>query len=56
MMACSLMSLFRQAVLDTTIQHQLKTFRYAVFAIGEYMVKRGNSGILKLSLDMKRRK
>ncbi|MDR2533767.1 MAG: transposase [Tannerellaceae bacterium] len=55
MMACNLMSLFRQAVLGATIQHQLKTLRYEVFAIGGYMIKRGNSRIIKLSLDMKRR-
>jgi hypothetical protein len=55
MIAYNLMSLFREAVLGRTIQHQLKMLRYEVFAIGGYMIKRGNSRILKLSLDMKRR-
>lgn len=55
MMAYNLMSLFRQAVLGTKVQHFMKTLRYKVFAIGAYMVKDGNSRILKLSLAMKRR-
>jgi len=55
MMAYNLMSLFRQGVLGSTIQEQLKTLRYKVFAIGGYMIKRGNVRILKLSLAMKRR-
>jgi hypothetical protein len=49
------MSLFRLAVLGTKVQHFMKTLRYKVFAIGGYMVKNGNSRILKLSLQMKRR-
>lgn len=53
--AYNIMSLFRQAVLGTKVQHFMKTLRYKVFAIGGYMVKNGNSRILKLSLQMKRR-
>jgi len=55
MLAYNLMSLFRQAVLGTKIQHFMKTLRYKVFAIGSYMIKDGNTRILKLSLSMKRR-
>lgn len=55
MMAYNLMSLFRQVILQNKIQHQLKTLRYKVFAIGSYITKTGNSKILKLSLSMKRR-
>jgi hypothetical protein len=55
MLAYNLMSLFRQAVLGTRVQHFMKTLRYKVFGIGAYMVKDGNSRILKLSLAMKRR-
>ncbi len=33
----------------------MKTLRYKVFGIGAYLVKDGNSRILKLSLAMKRR-
>ena len=55
MMAYNLMSLFRQAVVGTKVQHFMKTLRYKVFAIGGYMIKNGNSRILKLSLQMKRR-
>ncbi len=53
--AYNLMSLFRQAVLNTKIHHFMKTLRYKVFAIGAYMLKKENSRILKLSLQMKRR-
>jgi hypothetical protein len=55
MLAYNLMSLFRQAVLGTKVQHFMKTLRYKVFAIGGYMIKDGNKRILKLSLAMKRR-
>jgi len=55
MLAYNLMSLFRQAVLGAKVQNQMKTLRYRVFAIGGYMIKKGNSRILKLSLQMKRR-
>lgn len=55
MMAYNLMSLFRQAILKGKTQQFLKTIRYKTFAIGAYMIKDGNSKILKLSLAMKRR-
>ena len=55
MMAYNLMSLFRQAVIGTKVQNYMKTLRYKVFAIGGYIIKQGNSRILKLSLQMKRR-
>lgn len=55
MMAYNFMSLFRQAILKTKHQHFLKTIRYKAFAIGGYLVKDGNSRILKLSLAMQRR-
>ena len=56
MMGYNLMSLFRQAILNTKIHQQLKTLRYRVFAIGSYIIKDGNDRILKLSLAMKRRR
>jgi len=55
MMAYNLMSLFRQVILGQKQQPRMSTLRYRVFAIGGYMVKEGNSRILKLSLTMKRR-
>jgi hypothetical protein len=55
MMAYNLMSLFRQAVLKTKKQNFLSTLRYKTFAIGGYLIKDGNSKILKLSLAMQRR-
>ncbi|MEN6488418.1 MAG: IS1380 family transposase [Smithella sp.] len=55
MLAYNLMSLFRQSILGSKVQHKLSTLRYRLFAMGGYMVKDGNSRILKLSLSMKRR-
>jgi hypothetical protein len=55
MMGYNLMSLFRQAVLQSRVQPQLKTMRFRVFAIGSYIVTNGNEKILRLSLAMKRR-
>ncbi|WP_213082413.1 transposase, partial [Escherichia coli] len=54
MMGYNLMSLFRQAILNTKTHQQLKTLRYRVFAIGSYITKNGNDRVLKLSLAMKR--
>jgi hypothetical protein len=55
MLAYNLMSLFRQALLGGVTSPFLKTIRYKVFAMGGYLIKKGNSRILKLSLSMKRR-
>lgn len=54
--AYNLMSLFKQAVLQTNTLHQLKTLRYKIFAIGGYITRSGNQRLLNLSLSMKRRK
>ena len=54
--AYNIMSLFKQAVLQTNQLPQLKTLRYKIFAIGGYITKTGNQRILNLSLSMKRRK
>lgn len=56
MVAYNLMSLFRQAIVRSYTQHQLKTLQYKVFAIGSYIVNNGNEKVLKLSLAMKRRR
>lgn len=42
MMAHNFISLFRQIVLNTNAQEQMKTLRYNIFAIGVYIIKRGN--------------
>ena len=55
-MAYNLMSLFRQVVLQNKNQQNfLKTIRYNTFAIGGYVIRDGNSKILKLSMAMRRR-
>jgi len=55
MMAYNFISLFRQVILKTKVHERMKTLRYKVFAIGGYIIKKGNQRILKLSLAMKRR-
>jgi hypothetical protein len=55
MLAYNLMSLFRQFILNSRTQHTLSTLRYKTFAIGAYLVKDGNTTVLKLSLVLKRR-
>lgn len=54
--AYNIMSLFKQAVLQSDTLHQLKTLRYKIFAIGGYITRSGNYKLLNLSLSMKRRK
>jgi len=41
--------------LQEKTQANLSTLRYRIFAIGGYMIKEGNTRLLKLSLAMKRR-
>lgn len=55
MLAYNFVSLFRQVVLHSKVHEQMKTLRYKVFAIGGYIIQKGNQRILKLSLAMKRR-
>ena len=54
--AYNIMSLFKQAVLQSDKLPQLKTLRYKIFAIGGYITRSGNQRLLNLSLNMKRRK
>lgn len=56
MIAYNLMSLFRIAILKATIQPQLKTLRYKLFAVPAYITKNGNQRILTMAVAMKRRK
>jgi len=55
MLGYNLMSLFRQSILGSKVQYKLSTLQYRLFTMGGYMIKKGNSRILKLSLTMKRR-
>ncbi len=55
MLGYNFMSLFRQSILGSNVQNKLSTLPYRLFAMGGYMIKEGNSCILKLSLTMKRR-
>lgn len=55
MIAYNLMSIFRQFILNSKVQHTLSKLRYKIFAIGAYFKKQNDKYILKLSLNMKRR-
>ncbi len=55
MFAYNLVSLFRQAIMKTKHQHQLKTLRYKLFGVSSYITQKGNHKILKMALNMKRR-
>lgn len=55
MLAYNMMSLFRQFILNTNVQHTLSTLRYKTFAIGAFFKKQKDKYILRLSLNMKRR-
>lgn len=56
MIAYNLMSLFKQVVIPTKTKPTLKIIRYKTLNIGSYLVKDGRNRILKMSLQMKRRK
>ncbi|MBO7106732.1 MAG: transposase [Verrucomicrobia bacterium] len=55
-LAYNLMSLFRQNILRTKRMPFLRTIHYQVFDIAGYMIKQGNQRVLKLAIDMKRRR
>lgn len=55
MMAYNLLSLFRQCVLQSPIQHRLSNIRFNCFTVGAWITKQGNSKVLKMALKMKRR-
>lgn len=54
-LAYNLMSLFKHAVIRSDKFNMLSTLRFKLFNIGSFIIKKGNSKILKLSLDPKRR-
>lgn len=56
MMAYNLMSLFRQIIMKSNPQPQLKTLRYKLFATAAYITKNGNQRILNLAVSIKNRK
>jgi hypothetical protein len=55
MIAYNLMSIFRQFIMQSKIQHTLSTLRYKTLAIGAYFEKVNEKFILKLALHQKRR-
>ncbi len=56
MIAYNLMSLFKQVIIPTKAKPMLKTIRYTTINVGAYLTKNGRDRILKMSLQMKRRK
>lgn len=55
MLAYNIISLFRQAILGTKIQHKLQTLRFKCFAIGSWVGRKYRKKVLKLSLPQERR-
>ncbi len=56
MIAYNLMSLFKQVVIPAKEKPTLKTIRYTTINAGSYLVKKGRDRVLKMSIQMKRRK
>lgn len=55
MMAYNWMSLFRQYIWSGPIQPRLATLRYQCFAVGSWIIKRGNSSVLKMAVALPNR-
>jgi len=55
MLAYNLMSLFKHAIIQGDKYNMLSTLRFKLFNISSYITKRGNTKILNLSLEPKRR-
>jgi hypothetical protein len=51
----NLMSLFRQVTHQNQARPRLPTLRFNCFAVGSWIVKKGNATVLKLSVPLKRR-
>ncbi len=51
----NLMSLYRQLTHQGQAQPKLPTLRFNCFAVGSWMIKKGNKAILKMSVPQKRR-
>lgn len=54
-LAYNLMSLYRQVTYGKQHQPMLQTLRVNCYAVGAWMVKKGNSRILKMAVPMKKR-
>lgn len=54
-LAYNFMSLFKHAVIKGNKYNMMSTLRFKLFNISSFIVKKGNSRILKLSLESKRR-
>lgn len=54
-MSYNLMSLYRQLTHKNQSQPKLPTLRFNCFAVGSWIVKKGNKTILKMSVPQKRR-
>lgn len=54
--AYNFMSLFRQVILSEKVKHRLSTLRYKLLAIPSMIEKNNNGLVLKMALQMKRRK
>lgn len=55
MVAYNIMTIFKQAIMNSRRNHYLSTVRFQCIAIGSYLVKSGRAKKLKLSAEGKRR-
>ena len=55
MIAYNLMSMFRQFIMQSQVQHTLSTLRYKTLAIASYFEEVNNRIVLKMALHQKRR-
>ncbi|MDO9100654.1 MAG: hypothetical protein Q7J20_06240 [Candidatus Nitrotoga sp.] len=55
MLAYNLMSLFRQAVMKSSIHHTLVTLHHKVFAVGVFWDSNAKKNVLRLAVTRRRR-
>ena len=55
-LAYNMISLFRQVSSEKPKQQRLQTLRLNCYAVGAWMIKKGNSKVLKLAVPIKKRK
>lgn len=56
MVAYNIMTLFKQAIMNSERNHRLPTICFQCIAMGRYLTKRGCNPVLKLSAEGKRRR
>jgi hypothetical protein len=55
LVAYNLVSLFRQCILQSPVQHRLQNIRFNCFTVATWITKEGNSKLINMALKMKNR-